>query len=346
MATALPYSPSWVDRFQDWLERLPIPVWLSVLLFYLLTALCFNAGTWIDGVSPPGTFSADLTFNALWGVTSLSFCILLDRASRQALDKFSVLVPNKKREIELLRYKMTTIPSRVAWVLTGLMVLLLGYAFFSDPATLYAGMESPISYLLTVPLAILSYAFAPLLIYQGARVLNSVRSAYSLLGEINLFELQPLYAFTAVTSISGFFWLLIMNMNILGNYVLAEGTETSILLSLLFASPLIPLALLSFLYPTWGIHRRIQSKKETSLRENGRQIERVHRTLYQHLSKGDHKKSSDLEKSLSSLYRMREQIEKIPTWPWNPGTFRNFLSAVFLPLGLWALQRFLANFLS
>lgn len=345
MATNRPYSPSWVDRFQDWLERLPIPTWLSILLIYLLTALCFNAGAWIDGVLPLGTLSADLTFNSLWGVTSLIFCILLDRASRQALDKFSVLVPNKKREIDLLRYKMTTIPSGVAWLLTGVMAVGLGFAFFTDSSMLYVGMQSPISYLLTVPLAIVSYAFAPLLIYQGARVLNSVRRAFHLLGEINLFELQPLYAFTAVTSISGFFWLLIMNMNILGNYVLAEGTETSILLSLLFASPLIPLALLSFLYPTWGIHRRIQNKKETALRENGRQIERLHQTLYQHLRKNDHKNSGDLEKSLNTLYKMREQIERIPTWPWNPGTFRNFLSAVFLPLGLWALQRFLANVL-
>lgn len=345
MTYARPYSPSWVDRFQDWLERLPIPVWLSILLFYLLTALCFNAAAWIDGATPLGTLSADLTFNALWGATSLSFCILLDRASRQALDKFSVLVPNKKREIELLRYKMTTIPASVAWLLTGLMVVGLGIAFYTDPATLYTGMKSPISYILTVPLAMLSYAFAPLLIYQGIRVLNSVRSAFHLLGEVNLFELQPLYAFTGVTTISGFFWLLIMNMNILGNYILASGTESSIILTVLFVSPLIPLAILSFLYPTWGIHRRIQNKKETALRENGRQIERVHQTLYQHLRKNDHKKSGDLEKSLNSLYRMREQIEKIPTWPWNPGAFRNFLSAVFLPLGLWALQRLLSNLL-
>jgi hypothetical protein len=50
-----------------------------------------------------------------------------------------------------------------------------------------------------------------------------------------------------------------------------------------------------------------------------------------------------MEKSLASLYRMREQIEKVPTWPWTPGTFRNFLSAVFLPMGLWFFQRYLSG---
>ncbi len=338
-----PYAPSWVDHFQNWLEGLPIPVWLSMLLLYLLTALCFNAAMWIDGVLPVGQLSPDLTFNAVWGATSLSFCILLDRASRQALEKFAVLVPAKKREIEVLHYKMTTIPAGIALVLTVLMAAGLGYAFYTDPNTLYVGMRSPISYALTVPLAILSYVFAPVLIYQGVRVLNSVRRAFNLLGEVNLFELQPLYAFTGVTTVLGIFWLLIMNMNILGNFILSTSTESGVILSILLLTPLIPLAIFSFLYPTWGIHRRIQNKKETALRENGRQIEKTHRTLYQHLSKNDHKKSGDLEKSLNSLYKMREQIERIPTWPWNPGTFRNFLSAVFLPLGLWLLQQFLVR---
>jgi hypothetical protein len=338
-----PYAPSWVDHFQSWLEGLPIPIWLSIVLIYLVTALAFNTAMWIDGIQPWGQLSADLTFNSLWGVTSLGFVILLDRASRQALDKFAVLVPSKKQELEMLRYKMTTIPARPAWLLTALMVIALGFAFYSDPATLYLGMRSPISYVLVVPLAIFSYAFAPLLILQGIRILGSVRHAYHLVGEINLFELQPLYAFTGITMLSGGFWLLIMNMNILGNYILVKATDTSIFFSIIFVTPLIPLAFLTFLYPLWGIHKRIQNKKESALRENGRQIERTHATLFKHLNKNDHKKSGDLEKSLNSLYKMRDQIERVPTWPWNPGTFRNFLSAVFLPLGLWGIQQILVR---
>ena len=99
----------------------------------------------------------------------------------------------------------------------------------------------------------------------------------------------------------------------------------------------------TFIVPLWGIHRRIQSRKEQALAENGLQIERAHQTLYRSLNRNDYKKGSDIEKSLASLYKMREQIEKIPTWPWNPGTFRNFLSAVFLPMGLWLTQRYLAG---
>lgn len=36
MVNEHPYPPSWVDRFQGWLYRLPIPIWLSVVLIYLL----------------------------------------------------------------------------------------------------------------------------------------------------------------------------------------------------------------------------------------------------------------------------------------------------------------------
>jgi hypothetical protein len=338
-----PYAPSWVDRFQDFLRRLPIPIWASIVLLYLLTTLFFHGAIWVDQALPVGVFSPDLLFNSLWGVVSLSFFFFLDSASLSALDKFSVLVQKKKGEIELLKYKMTTVPSKVANILTLLMAVILLLGFYFDPGILYAGMRSPVAYALTVPLSIAGYAFAPLLIYQGIRVLASVRAAYRLIDEINLFELQPLYAFSAVTLTSGFFWLLIMNMNILGNYVLVEGTESSLILSTLFVTPLIPMAVFSFIYPTVGIHRRIQNKKEIALRDNGRQIERAHIALFKQLDKENHRQSGDIEKSLNSLYKMREQIERIPTWPWSPGTLRNFLSAVFLPLGLWLLQQMLVR---
>jgi hypothetical protein len=105
------------------------------------------------------------------------------------------------------------------------------------------------------------------------------------------------------------------------------------------------LAFVTFIVPLWGIHTRIQRKKEEAIEENGLQIEKAHQSLYRLLNKGDYKKTAEMEKSLASLYRMREQIEKVPTWPWNAGTLRGFLSAVFLPLGIWLTQQILSRFL-
>jgi hypothetical protein len=142
------------------------------------------------------------------------------------------------------------------------------------------------------------------------------------------------------------FWILILNMNFVSNF--SDGAPTSladILLAYVLVFPYIVLAFVTFIVPLWGIHQRIQRTKEVEIEKNGMQIEKVHGILYKHLNKGDYKKGNDLEKSLTGLYKMREQIEKVPTWPWNPGTLRSFLSAVFLPLGIWLLQQLLSRFL-
>lgn len=342
--TTAPYKPSWVDRFLDWLDGLPLPNWMAMLAIYLIVVLMLHASVWIDGVVPFGTPDGGAFFNGLWSVIPLFFLLNLDRIATRAVDKFSVLVPSKRKELERIRYEMTNIPARPVLALTMLMATILLIAAYFDPAFLYQGISSLVSLTLFMIVGIFSYSFAPILLYHGVRQLNLVAKAYRLVGEVNLFRLQPLYAFSGLTMVSSLFWVLLLNMNLISNAVFAES-ETDILFSTVINMPFLFLAFATFLFPLWGIHRRIQNKKEAELDQNGMQVEKSHQTLYRHLNKNDFKKGSDMEKSLASLYRMREQIEKVPTWPWNPGTLRSFLSAVFLPLGVWLLQQVLSRFL-
>jgi hypothetical protein len=339
-----PYRPSWVDRFLDWLVALPIPTWLSVALIYLLVVASYHFALFLDGTLPPGGIDPSAAFNALWSIIGIVFLILLDRIAHRAIDRFSVLVPAKKKELELIRYQMTNIPARSTMVFTVLIVLLILVSSFFDPNFLF--VDHPVSVAIFIVFAAFSYAFAPIMLYHGFRQLNLVIKAYRMVDEINLFHLQPLYAFSGLTMTSSLFWLLILNMNFVSNF--SDGAPTSladIFLAYALILPYIILAFITFIVPLWGIHQRIQRTKEVEIEKNGMQIEKMHSTLYKHLNKGDYKKGNDLEKSLASLYKMREQIEKVPTWPWNPGTLRSFLSAVFLPLGIWLLQQVLSRFL-
>jgi len=163
--------------------------------------------------------------------------------------------------------------------------------------------------------------------------------------EINLFRLQPLYAFSRLTMVSSLFWILILNLDLASNYATISQSSADFAFTILFGLPNLLLAFATFIVPLWGIHVRIRRKKEAAIEENGLQIEKVHQTLYRMLNKAAYRKTADLEKTLPSLYKMREQIEKVPTWPWNPGTLRGFLSAVFLPLGIWLTQQILSRFL-
>ena len=339
MAFKPPYPPSWVDRFQQWLHRLPIPVWLSITAIYVLAVFGFHLALWINGSTPFGTPDGESFFNGIWAILGISFITILDNIATRAVDKFAVLVSHRKAELENLRFQMTTIPARFAFGLTLLISLILLVATYFDPS--FLGLSNPLSIALFLSIAIFSFSFAPLMLYHGFRQLMMVTRAYHLIDEINLFRLQPVYAFAGLTMTSSLFWLLVLNLNFIGNQ--AETSGAQFLISFVLNAPYILLALVTFVVPLWGIHRRIQNKKETSLTENGLQIEKAHQSLYKSLNKGDYKKGNEMEKSLASLYRMREQIERVPTWPWTPGTFRNFLSAVFLPMGLWLVQRYLSG---
>lgn len=345
----VPYKASWVDNFSDWLSGLPIPYWISLLFIYLLVIFSIHAAAWIDGALSFGEIDPYAFFDSLWLVMPLFFLLTLDRVANQALDKFAKLVPGKKREVEDIRYRMTTIPAGVVLIINLLMALIFVSEFYANTGFQLERMQYPASEILTVVIATVSYAFGPVLFVHAIRQLNLVTKAYRLVGELNLFHLQPLYAFSSLTLTSSLFWILILNMNFFGNFVLRSAdftaSSTDIVFAVVFSAAFILLTFITFLLPLWPIHRRIQNKKESALEENGQQIEKAHTTLYRHLKKNDYKKGNDLEKSLSSLYKMREQIEKVPTWPWSPGTFRNFLSAIFLPLALWGVQQLLLRIL-
>ncbi|MEX2161447.1 MAG: hypothetical protein WD751_05980 [Anaerolineales bacterium] len=338
-----PYPPSWADRFLEWLDQLPIPYGFTVLIIYTLAAFSFHVALWLDGVIPWGAVDAPSLFNAIWSIVGIFFLLTLDRIAHRAVDKFSILVPRKRRELELLRYKMTTLPPGPALAFTVLVIVILGVGAYFDPS--FLGVSHPISVAIYFFLLAFSYSFAPIMLYHGLRQLSLVTQAYRLAQEINLFHLQPLYAFSGLTMTSSLFWIIILNFSLVSNYSGPAISTVDLILSVLFSFPYVLLAAATFIVPLWGIHRRIQNKKEAALEENGLQIEKVHRTLYHHLDKNDYKKSSDMEKSLAGLYKMREQIEKVPTWPWNPGTLRSFLSAVFLPLAVWVTQQLLSRFL-
>ena len=48
----LPYPPSFLDRFMDSVERLPVPYWLTYLLLFILQSSLVHIAAWLDGWLP------------------------------------------------------------------------------------------------------------------------------------------------------------------------------------------------------------------------------------------------------------------------------------------------------
>ena len=47
---------------------------------------------------------------------------------------------------------------------------------------------------------------------------------------------------------------------------------------------------------------------------------------------------------MGRLIQQRDVLAKLPTWPWSTGTFRGFITAILLPLAIFAIQRLLLQF--
>jgi len=86
------------------------------------------------------------------------------------------------------------------------------------------------------------------------------------------------------------------------------------------------------------------TEKERLQLEANRRLKATLMRLHQAVDERDLSNSDALNKTLESLQLERDAIARMPTWPWEPGTLRAFVSALLVPLVLWLIIRALERF--
>lgn len=339
------YAPSWVDRLIDWIRELPLPAWLFYVFLYLVAALAMHAMVWIDRVVPLGQIQFEWLFNGIWVAISLAFIHMLESTADRAVDQFATLVPKKRKQLEIYRYRMTTMPAKPVFWMTLVMAVILGVVVVEQPSVYYEGLSNPLTIIMGIIMLGFSYSLAPVLFYQGWRLLKNVTEAYNLVDNLNIYHQQPLYSFSGLTLQASLFWILLANLGLLNLVLTARDKTAETVINYGLDVLLLLLAFATFLVPLWGTHQRLVRAKQDVLQENSLQIDKAQRKLYRAIDKESNADITKYDNAISSLYRVRTQLKAAPTWPWAAGTLRNFLSAVFLPLIVWALQLFLARYL-
>ncbi|MEX2144154.1 MAG: hypothetical protein WD740_06125 [Anaerolineales bacterium] len=339
------YSPSWVDRLFERIERLPLPIGPFYLLVYFASAVGLHVASWLNGTTW-GSISLVQLYSAIW--LPLVFFVIhsTDQVASEAITGFAPALRARSSKLEDIRYRITTMPSGVVLGLSliGATIVLAGA--ISDSALIFydAPIDAihPVSWLIAGFIGISSYSMAPVMIYHAIRQLKLVTEAYKLVGNVNIFHQQPLYSFSGLTMRTAFFFLLMVYFSYLGEFLYeASASETAINLGISIV--IVPLSIVIVILPLWGIHQRLARAKQAALEENGTKIEHVQEEIYTVVEKNKYTQTKELEAALRSLFQISDRLTATPTWPWNPGALRNFLSAVFLPLGLWALQQVLSR---
>jgi len=264
----------------------------------------------------------------------------LDSTALRSLEAFRPALGLTPAEVGRLEYELTTLPARQAWLVTaigaafGILVVLLGHV---DARLRAAPAVVPI----VVAFGILGFIVTAELLYHTVRQLRLVSRIHSMAAAIDLFRFTPLYAFSRLSAQTGLIFLLVVYFDIAVN---PETFVNPALLAInIIGLPLIAAA--CFILPLVGMHLRLVREKQRLQWETHERIEASMKQLYQRVDKMDLRDADAMNKTISSLVMTRELIARLPTWPWQPGTFTVFFTAFSLPVLVFLIQMFLKSVL-
>jgi hypothetical protein len=334
-----PYPPSFVDRLIGFVERLPIPYLLTYFLLFLLDSALLHIVAWLDGWLPAFRFSGfPLTFPLwLWG--PLAIMTYLNSVSREALDNFRPLMDIPDETMQRLEHEFTTMPAR--GVIIGSIAWTFIYIVFTYLAleTMYAAYRfGPLSEGFSIFRGWISFFVGSAIYYHTIRQLRLVNRTVKMVDQFDLFHLEPVYAFSTLTSRTGVSWVLLISLTLLTAPVQAALIPT---LTLLITQ--LVLAIAAFVLPLRIVNTRLVLEKRRLLAELDQRVKGTLASLHRCIDDNALSDVPQLNTAIGGLSAERDILAKIPTWPWRAGMFKGFLSIVVLPIVLFILQLVLSR---
>jgi hypothetical protein len=341
------YPPSWVDRFTRWVDRLPGPSLAFYLGLALVLLLLESAVKWRDGAYPLGTIYPFHAVLAVSGVYFLACIHYLDRAAAAALHTFRPALTLHETEYPALHYQLTTLPAQptrlatLAGAALPVVAVLISLQFQS--VRLWETEDfgtSPVAFVLDLALVGLVVCTGACLVYHSLRQLRLINHIYTTYTDINLFQLDPLYALSGLAARTALCWAFAWYA-----VLAAEPGHTLDPDDVVFATVTVLLAVISFVWPLLGVHRLLERKKGQLRAAVNQRLEAVIAEMHRRVDAGELEQMDALNKALANLVIERDVLSSIPTWPWQPGTVRVLLTTLLLPIVLWLIQRLLDRLL-
>jgi hypothetical protein len=338
----LPYAPSWVDRFNAWIDRLPGSSWAYYLGIGLVLFSILSVVHWVEGARPVGTFLAAHGFLA--GMIVL-FPALLHYLDGDADAAFATLRPALETEgaaLESLRYRLTTLPPLPT--LLANLVTAVACVFISErygtPSSFSELASFPISAGLIYGVYVLAWFVWGGLVYHTIHQLSVINHVLAEHTRISLFRMGPLYAFSSLTALTAVGLIIPVYAWNAMNQVLLDPIALALTL------PVTALALAAFVWPLLGTRRLLAEEKGQMLDALSLRLEALYVKLHERVDREELEGVGNLNTAIATLEREQTALSKISTWPWQPETPRWLVTALVTPLVLWIIQYFLQRVLA
>ena len=331
-----PYKPSLIDRFTDWVEKLPVRGWFLYVGFGLGLILIQVLFLWLDGgLNVAEELLPVIIFNALLTPFVLALIHHLDHQAVTALKTMRPTLEMTGPEYDEFQYKLSNMPAGAA-LIAGLIMLVL-VILMEQVSTLpvrYAALEQLPIFVIVFQIVDKSSAFLlGVIIYHTVRQLRMVNTINLNYVRISLFNLGPLQAFSKLTAstamglVAGIYGWMLINPDLLADPV-----------SLAFVGLFTIMAVAVFVWPLFGTHRLMEMERARMLHELDLHFEVVLSKFNQLVHDDDYAALERLNGTIASLEIQHRRIASIPTWPWRPETARFAIAAIVLPLILTILQ--------
>ena len=318
------YRPA-SDRVFVWLhETLSVPPVIAGIVLSLALGGFALWGTWLVGIvddvaaglAPDIAVRAPVTLYMMVGYLPMAIYYL----GVWSNDHLATLASNFTLQQSAITYP------RMIVNLVGIAGAVTMYFLFlhdaDDPLRLFSPLRWSVDFALPLAGLLLMgwfiFRFMFLLIWNALRISRTARQ----LDQINLFdtsEVKP-YAQQGVRSSL----LAVVGLSISANLWLdpnspTVGTIASVIM-------LVAASALALLLPTWGIHQRLKSTRETELRE-------VHAAIV--ARKDPQSRTVDDAQQLRADLAIEARLNEVSEWPFDAGSYGRVALYIVLGLGSW-----------
>jgi hypothetical protein len=331
------FEPSWIDRFNNWIGKLPIRSLIFYASFGLVLIVIQILVFWLEGGLENVELMPVIIFNGLFTPFLLGLINFLDQQAVTSLNIIKPTLDLSETDFNQYKYKLSNMPFSLPLV-AGLVMLIfatLMERFLSTPVRYQVLDEFRIFEIVFFIIDKSSAFLFGVFIYHTIRQLRLVNAINSNAIKVSLFNLRPLQAFSRLTAsttaclVIGVYGWMLINPDLF-----SDPTIIGFILIVTI------LAVMVFLWPLYGAHKLMVAAKEKALSEIDQHTESIYMKFNNSLSNEDFSAIELLNGTIGSLEIQRKSIKAIPTWPWKPETIQFALTAIALPLIL-AVLRFL-----
>lgn len=331
-------TPKWLYRFLDWMRATPLSGILVAVVIFAISAVSLHWAAWQFGNLAWYKVDTQLLFPALWLPSNLLFWLWLDNLAKSAIGTFASDIGKNKQKTNRIYIDFISIREPIGLVLL-VFGLVVGVGDSIQRAASFGVTQLPVVLLMSTG-PILGGFFELAAVYRLIRQLFRVNALYKDVKKINLFNLWPIYALSRYGYTLAFAFILVTVMiDLVFTLLGVEAVGLTYIIYTLITS------LVIFLAPLVGINARLRREKAQELQRLGDQLNSVYNETEGAVRSRKLATVPALRNAAGAIKEQMEAVQKVATWPWNPGSLRNLLLPVLLPLFLAVVQRYLLSFL-